>query len=63
VPGPHRPKTAGADVLFPYNNVGREGHPILSEAEARAVRTAENKINEEYIQALSAYLSQLIPKK
>jgi hypothetical protein len=52
-----------ADILFPYSIVGREGHPILSEAEARAVRAAENKIKEEYAQALSAYLSHLIPQK
>jgi hypothetical protein len=55
--------TSTADILFPYNSVGREGHPSLSEAEARAVRAAENKINEEYARALSAYLAQLVPKK
>jgi hypothetical protein len=55
--------TSTAEVLFPYSIVGREGHPILSEAEARAVRAAENKIREEYTQSLSAYLSQLIPQK
>jgi hypothetical protein len=55
--------TSTAEVLFPYSIVGREGHPILSEAEARALRAAENKIREEYPAALSAYLSQLIPKK
>jgi hypothetical protein len=55
--------TSTAAVLFPYSIVGREGHPILSEAEARALRAAENKIREEYTQSLSGYLSQLIPKK
>jgi hypothetical protein len=52
-----------AEVLFPYSALGREGHPLLPEAEARALRAAENKIREEYAQALSAYLSQLVPKK
>jgi hypothetical protein len=52
-----------AAILFPYSSVGREGHQTLSEARSRAVRAAENKIKEEYAQALSAYLSQLIPKK
>jgi hypothetical protein len=55
--------TSTAEALFPYSIVGREGHPILSEAEARALRAAENKIREEYTQSLSGYLSQLIPKK
>jgi hypothetical protein len=52
-----------AAILFPYSSVGREGHQILSEAKTRTVRAAENKIKEEYAQALSAYLSQLIPPK
>jgi hypothetical protein len=55
--------TSTGDILFPYSIVGREGHPILSEAENRAVRAAESKIREDYTQSLSAYLSQLIPKK
>jgi hypothetical protein len=55
--------TTTANILFPYSIVGREGHQILSEAENRALRAAENKIREEYTQFLSAYLSQLIPKK
>jgi hypothetical protein len=55
--------TSTGDILFPYSIVGREGHPILSEAENRAVRAAESKIREAYTQSLSAYLSQLIPKK
>jgi hypothetical protein len=52
-----------AETLFPYSSVGREGHPSLSEATARALRAAENKVREEYTQALSGYLSQLIPRK
>jgi hypothetical protein len=55
--------SATAEILFPYSIVDREGHPVLSEAEARAVRAAENKIREEYTQSLSAYLSQLIPQR
>jgi hypothetical protein len=35
----------------------------MTTAEARALRAVENKIREEYAQALSAYLSQLVPKK
>jgi hypothetical protein len=55
--------TSSSEVLFPYSIVGREGHPVLSEAEVRAVQAAENKIREEYTQSLSAYLSSLVPKK
>jgi hypothetical protein len=55
--------TSTAEILFPYSILGREGHPILSEAEARSIRAAENKIREEYAEVLSAYLSQLIPQK
>ena len=55
--------TASGAVLFPYNINGREGHPTLPEAETRAVRAAEQKIKEGYAEALSAFLSQLIPKK
>jgi hypothetical protein len=55
--------SSAKEILFPYSIVGREGHSILSEAEARTLRAAENKIKEEYAQELSAYLSQLIPKK
>ncbi|GHT82503.1 hypothetical protein FACS1894137_01510 [Spirochaetia bacterium] len=55
--------TAAGAVLFPYNINGREGHSTLSEAETRAVRAAENKIKEDYAEALSVFLSRLIPKK
>jgi hypothetical protein len=55
--------TSTGGILFPYNVNGREGHPNLSEAETRAVRAAETKIKDVYAEALSAFLSQLIPKK
>jgi hypothetical protein len=50
-------------ILFPYNAVGREGHVSIPEAENRAVRAAESKIKGDYAEALSAYLSRLIPEK
>jgi hypothetical protein len=50
-------------ILFPDTINGREGHITLPEAEARALRSAENKIKDEYAEALSAFLSRLIPKK
>jgi hypothetical protein len=55
--------TAGGVVLLPYNINGREGHLNLSEAENRAVATAEKKINEGYGGILADYLSTLLPKK
>jgi hypothetical protein len=55
--------TVSGAILFPYNINGREGHPKLPEAEDRAVRAAENKIKGEYAEALSAFLSRLIPKR
>ncbi|GHV12349.1 hypothetical protein FACS189491_05180 [Spirochaetia bacterium] len=55
--------TATGAVLFPYNINGREGHPNLPEAETRAVRAVEQKIKDDYAEALAAFLSQLIPKK
>ncbi|WP_038078131.1 LPP20 family lipoprotein [Treponema primitia] len=55
--------TSTGDVLFPYNINGREGHISLPEAEVRATKAAENKIREDYAEALSAYLYRLIPKK
>jgi hypothetical protein len=45
--------------LFPYSTSGREGHTSLSEAENRALRTAEGHIKESYGSALDAYLTQL----
>jgi hypothetical protein len=55
--------TSTGDILFPYNIHGREGHMTLLEAEARALRAAENKIKGDYAEALSAFLSHLIPEK
>jgi hypothetical protein len=55
--------TATGIILFNYNINGREGHLNLPEAENRAVRAAENKIKGDYAAALTAFLSQLIPKR
>jgi hypothetical protein len=55
--------TAAPDVLFPYNVVGWQSHPVLSLAQTKAVQAAVNKIREEYPQALSAYLSRVLPQK
>lgn len=49
-------------VLLPFNFNGREGHLSQTEAENRCVATAERKINEEYAELLTDYLSRLIPK-
>jgi len=50
--------TSTGVVLFPYNINDREGHTSLSEAETRAVKSAEDRINNEYINALSVFLSR-----
>ncbi|GHV78119.1 hypothetical protein AGMMS49942_29400 [Spirochaetia bacterium] len=55
--------TISGDILFPYNNNGREGHITLPESENRAVQAAEDKIKGEYPQALQTFLSHLIPQK
>ncbi|MDR1900554.1 MAG: LPP20 family lipoprotein [Treponema sp.] len=55
--------TAEGTVLLPFNINGREGHLNLSEAENRAVATAERKIKETYGGILSEYLSTLLPTK
>jgi hypothetical protein len=55
--------TSTGDILFPYSINGREGHLSFPEAEIRALGAAEKKIREDYIDALSAYLYRLIPKK
>jgi len=50
-------------VLLPFNFASREGHATQSEADNRAYVAAERKINEEYRNVLSDYLSQSVPKK
>ncbi|MDR0495510.1 MAG: LPP20 family lipoprotein [Treponema sp.] len=55
--------TSSGTVLLPYNFSSREGHNSVSEAENRAYLAAERKINEEYKNTLSDYLSRLLPKK
>jgi hypothetical protein len=49
-------------VLLPFNFNSREGHLSQTEAENRCVAVAERKINEEYAELLTDYLSRMIPK-
>jgi len=53
--------TETGTVLLPFTFNLREGHLTLAEAENRAFRTAEQRINVEYRNMLSRYLSRLIP--
>jgi hypothetical protein len=53
----------GNSVLFPFNKTGREGHVNIPEAENRALREAEKRIEEDYPPALSAYLAELLPSR
>jgi len=55
--------TSDNAVLLPFNFASREGHTTQSEADNRAYATAVQKINEEYKDLLSDYLSQLVPKR
>ena len=50
-------------VLVPFNFSSREGHTSQAEADNRAIIAAERKIGEEYADMLTAFLSQLFPKK
>jgi hypothetical protein len=55
--------TADDSVLYSFNvNANREGHTSYPEAENRAVRAMENKINADYAQGLTEYLSTLLPQ-
>jgi hypothetical protein len=50
-------------TLLPFNFNLREGHTSMPEAENRAFMAAERRINAEYANLLSGYLSQLIPRR
>ena len=50
--------TSTGIVIFPYNINDREGHVNLSEAENLAIRSAENTINSDYLNALRVFLTQ-----
>ncbi|MDR1144290.1 MAG: LPP20 family lipoprotein [Spirochaetaceae bacterium] len=50
--------TSTGVVLFPYNVNDREGHTSLSEAENRALRAAETRIKNNYMDALGAFLTE-----
>jgi hypothetical protein len=47
-------------TIFPYSITGREGHNSASEAETRALRTAETSIRNGYGEALGSFFSQSI---
>jgi hypothetical protein len=49
--------TSSGTTLFPYAISSREGHAIVSEAENRALRAAENEIKKSYVNALGDFLS------
>jgi hypothetical protein len=49
-------------ILFPYNFNNREGHVNLAEAENRAIRVAEEKINAEYTTEIQKCLATLLPR-
>ncbi|MDR2784926.1 MAG: LPP20 family lipoprotein [Treponema sp.] len=44
-------------ALFPFNINGREGHISQSEANQRAIRTAESRVKQDYGKVLQDYLS------
>ena len=50
--------TSTGAILFPYNINDREGHTHISEAENRAVQSAEKRIGNEYVLALGSFLSR-----
>jgi hypothetical protein len=45
-------------TIFPYSTTGREGHNSVSEAETRALRSAETSIRDGYGRALGEFFSQ-----
>ncbi|MDR1956661.1 MAG: LPP20 family lipoprotein [Treponema sp.] len=49
--------TSTGIVLFPYTINDREGHANITEAENRAIRSAETAIQQSYINALSSFLT------
>jgi hypothetical protein len=53
----------GNSVLFPFNRTGREGHISIPEAENRALREAEKRIEADYPPALAEYLAELLPSR
>ena len=55
--------TSHDSVLLPWNFNTREGHNTIEEAENRTYMVAERKINDEYKDILSNYLSQLLPQR
>jgi len=55
--------TVTREVLLPFNFNIREGHSTVAGAENRVFISAESKIQEEYKDLLSTYLSQLLPRK
>jgi len=54
--------TAFGTVMLPFNFNIREGHTSQAEADNRAIMAAERRINAEYANLLSDYLSRLLPR-
>ena len=55
--------TGTAEVLLPFSFNNREGHSTAAEAENRVFTSAERRIETEYMELLSSYLSRLLPKR
>ena len=55
--------TVSGTVLLPFDFNAREGHTTQAEADNRVYVVAERRINQEYANFLSGYLSQLMPTK
>jgi hypothetical protein len=53
----------GNSVIFSFNTSGREGHLNIPEAENRALREAEKRIEETYSSSLLKYLEELLPHR
>jgi hypothetical protein len=54
--------TSTGEVIFRFSINDDVGHTSLSEAEARAVRSAETRINNDYLNALGMFFAQKIKK-
>jgi len=55
--------TVTKEVLLPFSFNICEGHSTIAGAENRVFISTERKIQEEYKDLLSTYLSQLLPRK
>jgi len=55
--------TTTRDILLPFSFNDREGHPTISVAENRVFISAENRIEKEFKDVFSVFLSQLQPMR